>query len=159
MRGLCCSSSLSAPPRQQVDVGAGNVHVQVGERDALQSAAALGGIAAPGVIDQHAPHGFGGGAEEVPAVLPVGAAVGEAHPGFADQRSGLQSVSDEFKTHLADSHASQFVVDEFDEIVVGVTFARVDAVQQNSDLRRPHAASQTFASPRESIVAQRAVFL
>ena len=57
-------------------------------------------------------HGFGGGGEEVPAVVPGSRpASHQPQPGFVDQRGGLEGLGAWFRRQTGGGKSSKFVVD------------------------------------------------
>ena len=64
-----------------------------------------------GAFDEDPSHCFGGGAEEVSAVLPGGPLLRDAQPSFMDQGSGLQRVPGPFVGHFLGGQAAQVLLD------------------------------------------------
>ena len=82
-------------------------------------ATAFLGVAGTGAFDEDAAHRFGGGTEEVAAVVPelsgLGFGVVEAEPGFVDEGGGADGLGG-FVGGLVLGDAAQLVVDQRDEI-------------------------------------------
>ena len=56
---------------------------------------------APGIVNQDAAHGFGGGGEEMGAIPPRGLLIAaEPQPGLVNQRGGLQRLAGILTRHL-----------------------------------------------------------
>ena len=72
------------------------------------------GLFATGSFNENAPHGFGGGREEVGAVLKLCLSVvaDETEPGFVDEIGGLQRLTCGFVGHSMRGEAAQFSVNE-----------------------------------------------
>ena len=65
------------------------------------------------VVNEDAAHRFGGGAEEVRAVLPgLVWRIHELEPRFVNERGRLERMAGGFARHLVRGHAAQFVIDE-----------------------------------------------
>jgi hypothetical protein len=67
------------------------------------------------------------------AVFPAGTGVvlsGEAHVGFVDQGGGLEGVAAAFASHLSAGHATEFVVEQADELGDGLGVALSGAVEE-----------------------------
>jgi hypothetical protein len=77
----------------------------------VQSAAVTGGLFAAGIVDQDAPHGLGGGREEMSPALPslTGIAL-HAQAGLMDQGSGLEHLAGAFLGQQAGSQMAQLLV-------------------------------------------------
>lgn len=98
--------------------GEGEFHLL--EVHAFAAAAAFQAEFSTGVLDQDTAHGFGGGAEEVGAILPAWVIAGhQTEPGFVDEGGGLQSVAVLFLGHFASGQAAQFIVDHRQQFVRG----------------------------------------
>jgi len=72
---------------------------------------------APGIFDEDSPHGFGGGGEEVGAILPflaLGAA--KSKPGLVNKRRGLKSLSGRLVRQSGSGKPAQFIVKFWQEI-------------------------------------------
>ena len=99
--------------------------------DALPVAAVLGPSFPPGVLDEDAAHGFGGGGKEVSPAIPVLHLlhVHEPDVGFVDQGRGLQGLAGRFVGQLLGRQLAQLVVDQGQELTGGVWIAVPDCVQ------------------------------
>ena len=83
------------------------------EEDAFAAAAAFELAAGPGVFDEDAPHGLGGGEEELAAVREVELAAGlEAEEDFVDQAGGLERVVGALGGHPPAGEGAELLVDE-----------------------------------------------
>jgi hypothetical protein len=106
------------------------------ERRSLAFAAALVGLLAARVIDEHAAHRLRRHAEEVRAALPRLAAVAadQPHPGLVHERRRLQRVSRRSPAHVGACERAQLVVDERQQLLRSGRVARVHALQEDSGL-------------------------
>jgi hypothetical protein len=96
----------------------------------------LGRAAAPGVVDQHLPHGLGRGGEEVAAVgdLGQGVAVEEAQQSLVDQGTGLEGMAGSLVVHQSAGDPPQLAVDGGDEAIPGVGAAGAGLVEEDRQL-------------------------
>jgi hypothetical protein len=73
------------------------------------------------LVDQDLPHGFGCGAKEVAAVIPLllpGS--GQLEPGLMDESGGLERVAGIRLGHFASSQSAQFFIDQRQQFVGGL---------------------------------------
>jgi hypothetical protein len=119
-----------------VDVLLFGVGQQRIERLAAPVAAALGGLATPGVIHQHFAHGLGGGAEEVSAVrcLPQDAVGQQASEGLVEQGGGLERVPGRLVVHQALGNLVQLLVNPLREPCLGRRAAGTDLLEESRHL-------------------------
>jgi hypothetical protein len=90
---------------------------------------------APGGFDQNPPHGFGGGREEMPtAIPPMVPRTDESQPSLVHEGGGLEGLARHFVGHLVRRELAQFVVDQRQEFLGGLSFALVHAIQDACDL-------------------------
>ena len=98
-----------------------------------QSASVSSGLLPAGLIDQDAPHGLGGGGEEVAAVVPA-CCVGrpdEPQIRLVDEGGCVQSVAGGFFGHPGGRQFPQLFVDQRQQLFGGVGFA-VGKVRQDA---------------------------
>ena len=98
----------------------------------LGAAAVFGGELAAGAVDEDAPHGLGGGAEEVGAVFK--ALVAEPQPRLMDERGGLERVAGLLAGHLRAGELAQLGIDLREQRAGGVGFAAVDGVEEEREV-------------------------
>lgn len=69
-------------------------------------------ILAPGIIDEDAAHGLGGGAKKMRAILPLNRSVAaEAQPRLVDEGGGLERVSGGFAGEFGGGDLAKFAVE------------------------------------------------
>jgi hypothetical protein len=103
--------------------------------DSFGSSAALETLLAPGVFDQDAAHGFGGGGEEVSTVLPVrGLGSDQPQPGFVHECCGLQGMSSRFGGHPASGELAQLLIDDGQQFLGGFGVALLHGPKYPSDI-------------------------
>jgi len=83
-------------------------------------------LAAPGTLDQDAPHRLGGGTEKVRSILKAQlwrtCALGrlsDPHPRFVDEGGGLEGLTP-LARQLRGCEAPQFTIDRLDQLIAGV---------------------------------------
>ncbi len=96
-------------------------------------------LASPRLVDEDAPHGDGGGTEEVAAPVPGHARlVDQAQVGFVDQGARLEQVAGTFLAQHARGNRPHLRVDLRDEFVEGLGLPAMPAVQQLGDVGHRH---------------------
>lgn len=104
------------------------------EGDFLEAAAAFGGIAGAGVVDEDVAHGAGGDAEEVGAGVGVEVVgVGEAKVRFVDKGGGGEGMAGRFAAEEGAGDAAEFVVDEGEELFARLFIAFAKAEEKLRD--------------------------
>ena len=109
---------------------------EVGQFDPVAVAAVLFGSLAAGGVHQNSAHGFGGGREEVPAVLPadfVGRA-DESEVRLVNQGGGLKGLVGGFVCHPHSGEFPQFVVDQWEQVGGRVTTPGSGGVEEASQI-------------------------
>jgi hypothetical protein len=104
--------------------------------DPRAAAAVLDALLAAGGLDEDAPHGLGGGREEVAAMVPP-VAVGRADQPelrFVDQGGRLEGVAGRFGCQSGGGELAQLVVDEREELGDGVALPASHARQDTRHL-------------------------
>jgi hypothetical protein len=110
------------------------------ERDVFCAAAAALGEAAAGPIDEDPAHGFGGGGEEMCAVLPRRLRLAaEAEPRFVDECGGLQGLVGGFARHAGGGQLAQLIVNEGQQLVGRLDLAASDAAEEVREVAGGHA--------------------
>ena len=101
----------------------------------VMAAVAFGGFAS-GLIDQNSPHGFGGGGEKMPAVVPAGLGLVADEPelGLMNQGRGLQCLSRLFLGELSRSQLPQLVIDQGQEFFASLRIPLLDFGQDAGEI-------------------------
>ncbi len=108
--------------------------VDVFEIDSLEMAAPSEALFLPSFLDEDAPHGFGGSAEEMFSVFPVLVVADEAQPGFVNEGGGLEGLAWAFVVELVGGEASEFFVNKGEEFVGCLGIALLDGLQDLGDV-------------------------
>ena len=128
--------------REQLIVGRGAgdfefIHVEMRGT----GASALPSLAS-GPVDEDATHRFGGGPEEVRAVLPrLAGRVHQLQPCFMDEGRRLEGVAGRFASHLLRRQSAQFVVEQRQQLIGGLGVTLLDRREYASHvahIRRLH---------------------
>lgn len=99
------------------------------------------------VINEDAPHRFGGGGEEMRAVAPFGLIISaKPQPRLVNERGGLQSLSGIFARHLLRGQLAQFFINQREQLIRGVRVALVNALENDGEFA--HAESVTVVRLR-----------
>ncbi len=107
-----------------VGVGAGGEAVEIDGGAFGVVAAALGGEALAGVVDEDAAHDAGGHADEVGAALPGHAVeLADLQVGFVDERGGLERMAGALLMEDGGGEAPEVLVEQGGEFVEGVVVA------------------------------------
>ena len=135
LRRISSSSQARAKVhRQHLIVRFGRDRVIVQFHGSLAAAVTLT-VLAPGVVGEDAAHGFGGGGEELVAVLPAAIFLADQfQPRFVDQGGGLEGLAGIFLRHFVRSQAAQFRIDERQELVGGLGLAAFHCFQHAGDI-------------------------
>ena len=87
-------------------------------------------VLAPGDIDQDPAHGLGGGGEKMPPVVPMLlAAPDQPQPSLVDQCGRLERLPRSFLGHPRRGKFAQFLVNQWQEFLGGLSFALMHASQ------------------------------
>ena len=101
------------------------------------------GSLVPGIVNEDAPHGFGGGGEKMGAVLPDGLAVAAGkEPGFVDEGGGLQGLARGFAGEFLRGEFAQLVADQGQQPLGGLGIVRWAGCQAGG--RFAHAVKKGF---------------
>jgi hypothetical protein len=85
------------------------------------------------MIDEHAPHRFGGDGEKLCAVTPVGLSlIDQAKIGLVHETRRLKRVVGSFAAQIALGLAAQFFVDKGDEAIKGGRIASTPGLKERS---------------------------
>ena len=123
VQGVADQQDLLGPVARQA--------TRVVQFDPLPVAAVLGPPFPPGVVDEDAAHGFGGGGEEVAAAVP-GLGLARAHESeirLMDEGRGLERLAGLFLSESLGREFTEFLVDQGQELLGGVRIALLDGRQ------------------------------
>ena len=89
----------------------------------------------PGAVYEDMSHGFGSGAEEMPAVLPSLMLIADQPQiSLMHQSGGLQSLSGRQEGHFVGSESAQFLIDQREQFVSGFAVAVLDPLEDLGDV-------------------------
>jgi hypothetical protein len=130
------------------------------QADAAPPAAMLGPPLAPGLVDEDAAHGLGGGGEEVAPAVPVLDLVHVHQPEvrLVDQGGGLEGLARLLLGQLLRRQPAQLLVDQ-QQLVGGARVALLDGRQDARDLthrrhRKSHRSRRNNLSERLELVPE-----
>ena len=99
----------------------------------------------PGLVNQDAPHGLGGGPEEMGTSAPLLLVrTGQAQPGFVDERGGLQGLAGFLLRHPGGGELAQLLINEREQLIGGLGVTLLNAVEDACDVA--HAFQSTAAA-------------
>ena len=145
--------------RQQVELLVSHGSNNFGQSQPSQSSAPLLRCAPAGAVHQNAPHGLGGGSEEMPAAIPLPGSVrvDESEIRLVHERRGLERLARLLTSQILGRQPAELVVDQGQQLTGGARIAAFDGRQYACDFahRAPAPYEISLVDPKRRSMVQR----